>query len=453
MSWKPSYGALLFASVLITYVSALLLERSDGGKKKALLTLCIVLNMGLLVFFKYSGFLVDNLNAFAARLGRGNISALDIVLPVGISFYTFQAVGYTIDVFRKKIKAERDFFKYALFVSFFPQLVAGPIERSSHLLPQFDEKHDFDIENVRYGLLTMLWGLFIKMVIADRISLIVTDVHENYLSYNGMSIFLAILLFTLQIYCDFSGYSYIAIGSARVMGFKLCDNFHHPLLSSSIHEFWKNWHISLTGWFTDYVYIPLGGNRKGKLRKELNTLFVFLISGFWHGAGWTYALWGLVNGIYMVFEDVTKSVRKKISERLGIDTSKASCRLAGGIWTYLLVSLAFFAFRADSFSAMIGMLRQAKALPGVSTVFGQAADSLCAAGGMDHAAVIAFVMAVFVLFVVDMQQKKGKDVQSLVLSQGKFLRWLVYLVLLFMIMLFGVYGNEYEQTQFIYFQF
>ncbi len=483
MNWNPVYGLLLLASILITYLASILIEKKIAAK--GALVFSLVSNLGLLAAFKYSAFFVVNANALLGRFWTLQLPVPEIVLPVGISFYVFQALGYTMDVYHGREKAERNFFRYALFVSFFPQLVAGPIERSKNLLPQFQTVHRFDADRVRSGLLTMLWGLFLKIVIADRIALIVTEVFGDYLSYNGAQMFLASLLFTLQIYCDFGGYSYIAIGSAKVLGFTLMDNFRSPLLSSSVREFWKRWHISLTTWFTDYLYIPLGGNRKGTTRRLVNVMIVFLVSGLWHGADWTYVLWGGLNGLYLVAGHVWDEMKRR---REGIESGTAgtkdhggksvdgvsenaktadhrsaakdaaagqgfSFRFCRGIITYLLISFAFFIFRANSITDMIGMLRQAKAVPGFATLLGAAPETLAQLGGLDAGALIAFFCAIMLLIVVDALQRKEIDVVSYVLTRGKIFRWIVYLVLLGMIMIFGVYGNEYTQTQFIYFQF
>ena len=265
MNWNAAYGLLLFGSTMITYLCSLLVEWAKEKKQsvrlaKAAMAASFLLNLGLLFYFKYLNFAIVNLNRISSLFHGRQISAFDILLPVGISFYIFQALGYTMDVYRGKIKACRNFFRYALFVSFFPQLVAGPIERSDNLLPQFEEEHTFDTDRIREGLLWMLWGLFLKIVIADNLSVYITEIYDNYLAYTGAEIVFATVLFAFQIYCDFGGYSYIAIGSAKVLGFRLMDNFKAPYLAVSVHDFWRRWHISLTSWFTDYLYIPLGGN-------------------------------------------------------------------------------------------------------------------------------------------------------------------------------------------------
>ncbi len=454
MNWNAKYALLLAGSTLITYVCSLLVSHfRDKGKTvlaKWSLAGSFVINIGILFVFKYSNFFAENINRLMEAFGQGaRISAFDVVLPVGISFYIFQALSYTMDVYRGEIKATKNLLRYALFVSFFPQLVAGPIERSKNLLAQFEEKHTFDVDRVRSGLLTMLWGLFMKIVIADNLSGIVTNVYDNYLSYTGVEILLATALFAFQIYCDFGGYSYIAIGSARVLGFKLMDNFNCPYLAMSVNDFWKRWHISLTSWFRDYLYIPLGGNRKGKARKYINIMIIFLVSGLWHGANWTYVVWGGLNGLYLVLEQVSEPLRSRARESFGVDVSRFSYRFFAGIWTFALVDFSWMFFRAESFSQVFGMLRQIKANFGFSRSFGYAVANW----GLDTASLLALCIAFVLLFVVDIYRYRGKDLNKMILAQGAPFRYLVYGVLLLMIMFFGIYGYEYAQTAFIYFQF
>lgn len=301
MCWNAKYALLILASTIVTYVSGIgidwLNRRMVAEKaviwKKACVTLSLLINFAILGFFKYSSFFFENLSSILSRVGVNFVQpAFDIVLPVGISFYTFQALGYVIDVYRGKTVAEKNFLRYALFVSFFPQLVAGPIERSDNLLKQLKASTVFNVKNARIGLLTMAYGLFVKIVVADNIATLINPIINNYQQYDGMVLLTAVVLFAFQIYCDFEGYTQMAIGSARVLGYQLQENFNTPYLATSVKAFWNRWHISLTQWFTDYLYIPLGGNRKGKFRKCLNILIVFLSSGLWHGAGWNYILWG-----------------------------------------------------------------------------------------------------------------------------------------------------------------
>jgi len=304
MCWNVKYSLILLFSTFVTYVSGLLITRANKiddekrrvKKKKMWVALSFIINLAILFLFKYFDFAIDNINAILSCLNiKVLIPSFDLVLPVGISFYIFQALSYTVDVYRNEIDAEKNFLKYALFVSFFPQLVAGPIERSKNLLNQIYERHYFDAQRVKDGLLLMIWGGFQKIVIADRVAVVVDTVFNNFPTYQGMYIIVATVLFAIQIYCDFSGYSTIATGAAKVMGFELMENFNAPYFSMSVSEFWRRWHISLSSWFKDYLYIPLGGNRKGKLRKYINIMIVFLVSGLWHGAEWSFIVWGALN--------------------------------------------------------------------------------------------------------------------------------------------------------------
>ena len=290
MCWNAKYALILLFSTAVTYASGLLIARAndkieDEKKrtrwKKIFVALSFIINLSILFLFKYFDFAVENINRVLSALNMQLLNpTFDVVLPVGISFYIFQALSYTVDVYRKDVEAEKNFLKYALFVSFFPQLVAGPIERSKNLLSQVHEKHYFDAQRVKEGLLLMIWGGFQKIVIADRVAIVVDTVFNKFPEYGGMYIVVAAILFAFQIYCDFAGYSTIAIGAAKVLGFNLMENFNCPYYSMSVAEFWRRWHISLSSWFKDYLYIPLGGNRKGKLRKYINLMIVFLVSRF-----------------------------------------------------------------------------------------------------------------------------------------------------------------------------
>lgn len=316
MCWNAKYVFILLFSTAITYASGLLITRANKCKeedkririKKIFVGFSFIINLAILFLLKYFDFAIDNANRVLSHFSMQVINpTFDVILPVGISFYIFQALSYTVDVYREDVKAEKNFLKYALFVSFFPQLVAGPIERSKNLLKQVHEKHYFDAQRVKDGLLLMIWGGFQKIVIADRVAIVVDTVFNKFPQYGGMYIVVATILFAFQIYCDFSGYSTIAIGAAKVMGFQLMENFNAPYLSMSVAEFWRRWHISLSSWFRDYLYIPLGGNRKGKFRKYVNLMIVFIVSGLWHGAQWSFIVWGALNRYF-------SNNRRKIKE-------------------------------------------------------------------------------------------------------------------------------------------
>ncbi len=433
MSWNVKYALILAGVTLITYVSGLLIAYFQGQGREAAakgtLAAAFAINIGILITLKYN--------------------LVHILLPIGVSFYMFQALSYTMDVYRGDVKATKNLLRYALFVAFFPPLVSGPINRSKHLLAQFEKTYDFDVDRVRSGLLTMLWGLFMKIVIADNLSGIVTRIYGDYLSYSGVEILLATALFAVQIYCDFAGYSNLAIGSARVLGFRLADNFEAPYLATSVNEFWKRWHISLTSWFRDYLYIPLGGNRKGKSRRYINVMIVFLVSGMWHGADWTYVIWGGLNGLYLVAEQISEPLRKKAQGFFKVDITRFSYRFFASVWTFVLIGFSWMFFQAESLSQVVGMLRQIKANFGLSRLFGNAVGNW----GLDAGTLIAVMIALVILVFVDICTYRKMNLNELVLSQGAPLRYVVYGGLLLMIMVFGVYGYEYAQNAFIYFQF
>lgn len=454
MNWNAAYALLLFGSTLITYLAGLGIDASqkkgNAVLSKWVLGSSFVVNLAILFFYKYINFFLENLNRILGIAGRKEqIPFVDVLLPVGISFYIFQALGYTMDVYRGKTKATKNLLRYMLFVSFFPQLVAGPIERSGNLLGQFEEEHRFDVDRVREGLLIMLWGLFMKIVIADNVAVYINAVYGDYMNYTGAEIILATVLFAFQIYCDFGGYSCLAIGSAKVLGFTLMENFHAPYQAVSVKDFWKRWHISLTGWFRDYLYIPLGGNRKGKIRKYINTFIVFFISGMWHGAAWSYIIWGALNGIYLIIGEATAGFRKWVKAKLHVDESRFSYRLGCGLVTFALVDFTWLFFRAEGVGQAFDIIRQTVVSLQLPQIFGLAVNRM----GFSMQQLTALIVAFVLLAVVDVLKNKGTDVCGLVLKQGIWFRWLVYLGLLFMIMMYGAYGLEYTQTEFIYFQF
>lgn len=454
MNWNAAYALLLFASTFITYLAGLGIAAARAGSRQKLakwiLGISFAVNLGLLFFYKYANFMVENCNRILGLAGRKEqLPLLDVLLPVGISFYIFQALGYTMDVYRGKTQATRNLPRYMLFVAFFPQLVAGPIERSSNLLGQFETAHRFDVDRVRSGLLTMLWGLFMKIVIADNVAVYINAVYGNYMAYTGVEIILATILFAFQIYCDFGGYSYLAIGSAKVLGFTLMENFHAPYQAVSVKDFWRRWHISLTGWFRDYLYIPLGGNRKGKLRKYINTFIIFFVSGMWHGAAWTYIVWGSLNGLYLIVGEVTAGFRSRLKKIFGVDESRFSYKFGCGLITFALIDFTWLFFRAESVGEAFGIMRQIVLSLQLPQIFGLAVNRM----GFSMQQLTALIIAFILLIIVDMLKNKGKDICALVLGQGLWFRWLVYLGLLFMIMMYGAYGLEYTQTEFIYFQF
>lgn len=461
MSWNPVYALLMLLVTVISYGSGLFISacgqrlgKGEGKKKKWCLAGCAALNLGILFFFKYYAFAAGSMEKILSLFHISvQFPAFDVLLPVGISFYTFQALGYVIDVFRGEIQAEKNFLRYALFISFFPQLVAGPIERSKNLMRQIYEPHTFDTERVKDGLLLMGWGFFQKLVIADRIAILVNEIYSNFSSYSGMQLLMATVLFAFQIYCDFGGYSDIAVGAARVMGFTLTKNFESPYYAVSVRGFWRSWHISLTTWFRDYVYIPLGGSRCGRWKKYRNLILTFAVSGLWHGAGWNYIVWGGLNGLYQVAGDLTGPIRTMLKERLHIRTGCGSYHLLQSIITFFFVDFAWLFFRADSLSAALQMLRHMIVRPGFMALFQP--DTLLGINTDPLSEKDFYVMlaGLGVLMLVDYWKKRRVDLKGVLARQNFWFRCLVYYGLIFTILILGIYGSGYDASAFIYFQF
>ena len=451
-NWNPAYIWLLFGCTAFTYMTGLLISDTIGRKPKiakATLGVAIVAMISVLIFYKYLGFAVDCFNSILKMI---HVPLLewkpDILLPVGISFYTLQAMGYLIDVYRRETLAETNFFRYALFISFFPQLVAGPIERSKNLLAQLKSPTKFQYENFRKGMLLALWGLFCKVVIADRVAIIVDQVYDNASTYTGLFIAYATVLFAIQIYCDFYGYSTIARGVALTMGISLTDNFNAPYFSKSVKEFWRRWHISLSYWFRDYLYIPLGGNRKGKIRKEGNLLVVFAVSGLWHGASLSFLLWGLLNGIYQVIGSAVSTLKEKIG--ISLESKETfSKRILKQIVTFLLVTFAWLFFRAGNLHAALLLLKNMCSDCNWTIFYDGSIYQL----GVSKDLLLVTYLAIVILAVVDWMKYKGIRVADAVLEQQWWFRTICFVGLIIVTLLFGCYGLMYDTQQFIYFQF
>lgn len=458
MSWNAIYALLIGGSTVITYVSGLLFSAYKNGnikrKKRVTMIACIVVNLGILAVFKYANFAIESVNML---LGVLKISAidhrLDFLLPVGISFYTFQALGYMIDVYRGDVEVEKNFIRYALFVSFFPQLVAGPIERSKNLLNQMRHIEDIQLWNARRvasGSILMVWGLFMKMVIADRVSILVDTVFNNYRMYGSTELIIAAIGFTIQIYCDFGSYSMIAIGAAKIMGFELMENFNAPYFAKNIRDFWSRWHISLSTWFRDYLYIPLGGNRKGTKRKYINTMIVFLVSGLWHGANWSYVVWGGIHGAYQVIGDVLKPYRKGIAEKCKVNTECFSWRLLQTMITFVLVVFAWIFFRADTITQALRYIKRIIVKPTPWILFNDGLYNL----GLNRTEMNILIISIVILLLVDMIRVfKGMTLDAFLFTQNIWFEWVVLIGLILMIFIFGEYGPTFDAKQFIYFQF
>ncbi len=453
MCWEPKYIVLIFGSTVVTYLSALLMEKKqDDWHKKTVMFFCLLSNLGLLFFFKYFNFTLATFGYITKTTPR----VFNIMLPVGISFYTFQALGYTIDCYRGKTKAEHNFITYALFVSFFPQLVAGPIERSGNLLGQIKRLPDqnrrdmIDGKNIRDGLILMVWGMFMKLVIADRVAILVNNVYDNCNLYGATGLLMAFFGFGLQIYCDFGSYSTIAIGAARVMGFTLMENFDAPYFATSITSFWRKWHISLSTWFRDYVYIPLGGNRKGKARKLLNIFIVFTLSGLWHGANWTFVFWGAIHGIIQILENIFKPALNHFEEKKSVKKNSIGFMLCRAAIVTVVADFAWVFFRADSFSQAFTFISR---LLTKTDFWLMSSDVIYSYGlGIHEMWILAF--SVLILTLVDLiRTRKGLTIDKWLSDQFVVFRILFVLLLVAMTVLFGEYGPGFSSQQFIYFQF
>lgn len=458
MSWNARYALLIAASTLITYVSGIAIERyresGRTGRRLTVLFSCLGINLGILLFFKYGNFLIASLDRGLELLHIGSVDQrFYFLLPVGISFYTFQALGYTIDVYRGDVRAETNLIRYALFVSFFPQLVAGPIERSKNLLSQMQNIAEIKLWNARRvtsGTILMIWGFFVKMVIADRAAVLVNTVFDNYHMYGSTELVLAAVFFALQIYCDFGSYSLIAIGAAKIMGFELMENFNTPYFACSIRDFWSRWHISLSTWFRDYLYIPLGGNRRGRVRKSVNIMIVFLASGLWHGADWSYVVWGGIHGAYQVIGDYLASFREKCIRKLRVNTACFSWKFLQTTVTFILVVFAWIFFRADSIGDALQYIRRIWVRPTPWVLFNGEIFTL----GLDRPEMNILLVSICMLGLVDLvRYRKKMTLDVFLMQQNLWFRGGIMIGLVVLIFVCGKYGVGFDPQQFIYFQF
>ena len=452
MVFKPIYILILGFTIVIDYYAGIYIEKSEGKRRKLFLIMSLVANIGVLSIFKYYNFINLNLMWLLEGFNLKNpIPFLEIMLPIGLSFHTFQAMSYTIEVYRGNQKAEYHFGIYALYVMFYPQLVAGPIERPQNVIHQFYEKHHFDYQRVTDGLKLMVWGMFKKVVIADRLAVMVDVVYKDPYQHKGLPLLVATICFTIQIFCDFSGYSDIALGSAQVMGFKLMKNFDRPYFSKTISEFWRRWHISLSSWFRDYLYFPLGGNRVSKWRREYNLFIVFLISGIWHGASWTYVIWGAIHGFYLVFANQTEGIRNKIVEVIGIKKLPTLYKIIQVITVFCLTSFAWIFFRVikvkDAFyivqSMFTGLGEQLQQLGNKTFI----EKNVFLNQGATNFAMVTF--ALIVMEIVHLNQR-GRSLREVLNQKPILVRWVLYYGIVLAILFLGMYD---EPAQFIYFQF
>ncbi|MDO5510157.1 MAG: MBOAT family protein [Weeksellaceae bacterium] len=438
--WDWRFLGLIFLSTIVDYSIGLLLHKTaDLRMRKVFLWASILINLGILGFFKYYNFFIENLVDVFRFFGQPiGMSSLNIILPVGISFYTFQTMSYTIDIYRKKLEPTKDFIGFAAFVSFFPQLVAGPIERASHLLPQLLNRRKFEYYHAVDGLRQILWGLFKKIVIADNCAEIANEIFNNSGEMNGSALWLGVVFFTIQIYGDFSGYSDIAIGTAKLFGIRLMQNFAFPFFSRDIAEFWRRWHISLMTWFRDYVFIPLGGSRSGKLTTMRNVMIVFVVSGLWHGDNWTYISFGFLHGVYMLALLVLGKTRKDfatVAQNRLLPNAREVMQMS---ITFLLVVLSFVLFRAEN------MLHAAQYFDGMVSWSALHRPSISSVKD-----VILVSLFVVVLFFVEWYGRETEHgLEKIGQNWAKPMRYALYYAIIASIIWFG--GKEQE---FIYFQF
>ena len=430
MNWKPAYALALFGVTLITFCGGNLLNSQQyTDKKKRIVWLYALLGLLPLLVFKYYNFLNESISVGLAYVGlQFSLPGLNWAIPIGISFFTFQAVGYMLDVYHGRVHAEKNLLDYLLFVSFFPQIMSGPISKAGELLPQIKTPHTFNYEQGKQGLKYLLWGMFIKLVIADRLGLFVDTVYANYTHYSGSTCFVASLCYSLQIYCDFAGYSLMAIGIARTLGFNLINNFKRPYLAISITDFWRRWHISLTRWLTQQVYIPLGGNRCSKTKTYWNIFVTFLVSGIWHGANWTFIIWGVIHGLFQIVEKAF-GWQKYEGNNWVVKTLRICI-------TFLMVNFAWVFFRMptieDAWRAIIKMF---------------ASFGIPALSDMGLASLIILPAGLLILFFKDIRDEFFRSKFSFL--DKRTYRWLIYVSLFCMILMFGVLDGG----QFIYVSF
>jgi D-alanyl-lipoteichoic acid acyltransferase DltB (MBOAT superfamily) len=441
MCWKPEYVVLIFASTIVDYWAGLRMDAiKEKTRRRPYLIISLIVNLGLLFSFKYLNFFNESLRALLNTFNIFyNAPTFDVLLPVGISFYTFQTLSYTIDMYRGERQAERHFGIFALYVSYFPQLVAGPIERSTRLMPQFYEKHEFEYNRVLEGLKLMLWGFFKKVVIADRVAVYINTVYGSPTEYGGLTLIVATYFFAYQIYCDFSGYSDIARGSALIMGYRIMNNFNLPYFSRSMAEFWQRWHISMTSWFRDYLYIPLGGSRVSKLRWRFNIFVVFALAGLWHGANWTFFFWGCLLGTYVLVGVFTTKLRENVTGFIGLSKVPKFHEIVKVFIAFHLNFIALVFFRSANMSNVFYTLKK------FVTDFGNFRGILAPFGMTEF--IISWGVIGFLLIVQLIQTRHGTDL--FLSSESKWLRRTVYVLVALGIAAFG----KFQAIDFIYFQF
>lgn len=436
------YIILLIFVTLNTYISARFMNKKY---KKALLMGCVIVNLLIVIIFKYWNYGIS----LIYKVFHVRVETFSLIIPIGMSFYMLQALGYLIDVYREKLPAEKNFVVYALFVSFFPTILSGPIERSNHLLKQIQNGATFSYEKAKRGLLLIAFGLFEKILIANRLSVLIARVYADYMEYSGFTILFMAILYAIEIYVDFAGYSSIALGIARLFGFELINNFRQPYFARSISDFWRRWHISLSSWLRDYVYIPLGGSRCRKWKIYWNLLLTFMISGLWHGNGPKYLVWGAIHGIYLVLERVTSPFRNRIKEGSYINTDCWSYHFFQGLGTFLLVDFAWIVFGANNISHMYGLLNKIF----LHFDLGGAILRKEFLVGMDEGRWFLLTVEIGVILAVDILHEKNISICTWLEKQNLLFRWGMYLLIAMGIFVGAIYNYGMGASSFIYTQF
>jgi alginate O-acetyltransferase complex protein AlgI len=446
MAFVPKYILILFFVILVDYTAGLLIEASDGRRRKLMLIVSLCANISILAFFKYYNFLNDNVAAVFSALGwTYAVPSLEIILPIGLSFHTFQSMSYTIEVYKRRQPAERSLQVFATYVLFYPQLVAGPIERPQNLLHQFREHHRFSLANLALGAQLMATGLFKKIIIADRAAIVVNSVYANPAAHSGAQLAVATLLFAVQIYADFAGYTEIARGAAKVMGIDMMVNFNRPYLATSITDFWRRWHISLSTWFRDYVYVPLGGNRVSRERNCFNLAVVFLISGLWHGANWTFVIWGALHALYMVVYVLTTEWRVAIEQRAR-GVGRILWEAGSWLLTMVLVCFAWIFFRAANLSDALLIIERI-----IQSVNVPAAGNLHP--GLDPTQFTITLVVIAGLLALELASRLHKPIWQVVATKSKVVRWGIYYAFFFAFVTLLFLSPVTGAQPFVYFQF
>ena len=437
-SLDGAFVSLLIASTIVTWLcGGAISSINNTALKKVVMAIGIAFSLSMLLIYKYENFFLEL---------SGSNTRLNLILPAGISFYTFQSLTYIIDVYRGKMESEKNIFKYALFVSFFPLILSGPIERASHLIPQLSADSSFDALRAKDGLKLMLFGYFLKIVIVARMAILTDYVFSDYLNKTSVALIIAVLAYTIQIYCDFAGYSAIAIGMSKILGIEIITNFRQPYFAISVSDFWRRWHISLSTWFRDYLYIPLGGNRKGKLRKYINVMIVFIVSGLWHGANLTFVFWGFLNGAYQVIGELLKPVKEKLISLLSLESKPSLLRVLQTVITFILISFTWIFFRSSSiYEAGEIIKRIASTFSYVNLIDGTIWNV-----GLGVKNMLFSIVAVVILIIADVLcEKKNCDVSGLLTKVATPLRWAIYYFMILMIL----FSMNLNMTEFIYSNF